>query len=68
VFQESAVMSHSAKSVFVAVLAGLLSCGCAQSFAQSGTSKSTVDTVPSNVISDGDMLEIAVFESPDLGW
>jgi polysaccharide export outer membrane protein len=59
-------MSHSAKSVFVAVLAGLLSCGCAQSFAQSGTSKSTVDTVPSNVISDGDMLEIAVFESPDL--
>jgi polysaccharide export outer membrane protein len=59
-------MSHSAKSVFVAVLAGLLSCGCAQSFAQNGTSKSTVDTVPSNVISDGDMLEIAVFESPDL--
>jgi polysaccharide export outer membrane protein len=59
-------MSHSAKSVLVAVLAVLLSCGCAQSSAQSDTSKSTVDPEQSNVISNGDMLDIAVFESPDL--
>jgi polysaccharide export outer membrane protein len=59
-------MSHSVKSVLVAVLAVLLSCGCAQSSAQSGISKSTVDPEQPNVISDGDMLDIAVFESPDL--
>jgi polysaccharide export outer membrane protein len=59
-------MSHSAKSVLAAVLAVLLLCGCAQSSAQSDTSKSTVDLEQSNVISDGDLLEITVFESPDL--
>jgi polysaccharide export outer membrane protein len=59
-------MSHSVKSVLVAVLAVLLSCGCAQLSAQSGISKSTVDSEQPNVISDGDMLEIAVFESPEL--
>lgn len=59
-------MLHSAKSVLVAVLAVLLSCGGAQSSAQSDTGKSTAGSEQSNVISDGDMLDIAVFESADL--
>lgn len=60
------VMSRSAKPVFVALLAGLLSCGWVQSSAQSNPTKSTVDPEHSNVISGGDMLDIEVFESPDL--
>jgi polysaccharide export outer membrane protein len=59
-------MSHSVKSGLVAVLAVLLSCGSAQASAQSGTSKSTAAPEQPNVISDGDMLDVAVFESPDL--
>lgn len=59
-------MSNSKKSILVAVLTALLSCGCAQSAAQSSSSKITVDPEQSNAIGDGDMLEIAVFESPDL--
>jgi polysaccharide biosynthesis/export protein len=59
-------MSHSAKSILVAALAALFLCGCTQSSAQGGTSKSAVDPEQPNVISDGDMLDISVFESPDL--
>ena len=59
-------MSHPAKSVLVAVLSVLFSCGCASSSAQSDTSESTVGAKQPNVISNGDMIDIAVFESPDL--
>ncbi len=59
-------MSHSGKSVLVAAFLMSLSCGFAQSSAQGDPSKSTVDFEQSNVINNGDMLDIAVFESPDL--
>lgn len=59
-------MSHSTKLVIVAVLTLLLSGSCAQSSAQSNISKGTVYPQQSNTISNGDMLDIAVFESPDL--
>ncbi len=59
-------MSHSAKSVLVAIVAVLLSCQCAPSSAQPNTVKGTADAKASNIINDGDMLEIAVFESADL--
>lgn len=56
-------MSYSTKVVLGTVLSLLLSCGC---LAQRDLSKGTDDAQQSNVISDGDMLDIAVFESPDL--
>lgn len=59
-------MSHTVKSVLMAVLAGILSCGCAQASAQNNAGKSTIDQEQANVISDADMLDISVFESPDL--
>lgn len=59
-------MSHLGKSVLVAAFLMSLSCGFAQSSAQGDPSKSTVDFEQSNVINNGDMLDIAVFESPDL--
>ena len=59
-------MLHSAKVVFMAMLAVLLSCGCAQASAQTDASKSGSDPEASNAISNGDMLDIAVFESADL--
>lgn len=59
-------MSYSAKSVLVAVLAVLLACGRLQCSAQSDSGQSTSDPKQASVISGGDLLEIAVFESPDL--
>lgn len=61
-------MSHLGKYFFVAVLVVWLWlwCGCAQVSAQSDTVSSTASPDQSNVISAGDMLEVAVFESPDL--
>jgi polysaccharide export outer membrane protein len=59
-------MSDPAKSVLVAVLTVLLSCSSAQSSAQSDISKSTVDPEQASTISNGDMVDITVFESPDL--
>lgn len=60
------VMSYLAKSVLIAVFAVLFWCGCAQASAQNNTNNSTPAPEQSNIISDGDMLDIAVFESPDL--
>lgn len=59
-------MSNSAKSVLGVVLALLLSCGCTQSSAQSNSSSTPAAPPGPTVISDGDMLDVAVFESPDL--
>ena len=59
-------MPYSAKSILIATLAVLLSWGCAQASAQSHTSKSTADPEQSNIINNGDMLDIEVFESADL--
>jgi polysaccharide export outer membrane protein len=83
-------MSHTSNSVFVTVLAVFLSCGSAQSSAQSEFGNSTntvnstsapnstgagnstsagnsaVDPEQSSVINNGDMLDVQVFESPDL--
>jgi polysaccharide export outer membrane protein len=59
-------MTYSAKAMLVAVLAVLVSCVYAQPPAQTGVRDSTglIDTPA--VISDGDMVDVAVFESPDL--
>lgn len=59
-------MAHSTKSVLVAALAVFLSCGCVQSSAQGNMGKTGVDAEQANVINDGDMLDVVVFESPDL--
>lgn len=59
-------MSHSVRSIFVLAFAVMLSCGPAQSSAQTIASKVAVDPKQSNTIGDGDMLDVTVFESPDL--
>lgn len=60
-------MSHSTKSVLIIVLSSvLLSCGYAQSSAQNDNSTIKADPQQSSAIGNGDMLEVAVFESPDL--
>lgn len=60
------VMSSSVEWVLPAVLAVLLCFSCTQSSAQSDIGKSTTTPQQSNVIDDGDMVDVAVFESPDL--
>ena len=59
-------MSHLVRSIFVLAFAVVLSFGPAQSSAQTIPSKVAADPKQSNTIGDGDMLDVTVFESPDL--
>lgn len=58
-------MSHSAKLILLTFIA-VFSCGCALAVAQSSTPPPAAVPEQSTIIGNGDMLEIAVFESPDL--
>ena len=59
-------MSYFVRSIFVLVFAVMLSCGAAHSSAQTIPSKVAMDLKQSNTIGNGDMLDVTVFESPDL--
>jgi polysaccharide export outer membrane protein len=59
-------MQTSAKWVLVPLVAALVSLGGTQPSAQTNKGSSAGETDKSNVITAGDMLDIAVFESPDL--
>jgi polysaccharide export outer membrane protein len=59
-------MSHLGKAFVVAVLTVWPSFYCVQASAQGDATAKTVDAEQSNAISDGDMLEVTVYESPDL--
>lgn len=60
-------MGYLVKSLLVAMLVVWLSWACAQSStAQSDSATSSIDPEQASLIANGDMLDIAVFESPDL--
>jgi len=58
-------MSHSAKAILLLVLA-VLACRTGQCSTQAEIRNSTEHTGQTDVIAAGDMLDVAVFESPDL--
>src|SRR5579871_3318765 len=60
------VMSNFRKSIFVAMLIVLLSCFGSKLRAQGTPNKSAEDKEQSGLINDGDMLDVVVFEVPDL--
>ena len=59
-------MSDRSKVMIAVVFAVLLAVGWAPSFAQGKPAQSKAETELPTVISNGDMLDVAVFESPDL--